>query len=166
MDRIKALHVYNFLLFVDWPKNITQDRQCIRIGIMGDSKLFELLSAMDQKKIREKDLFISQMDGNSVPLRSLQALFIGASLREEAPRIIEQVRDQRVLTMSDMKGFAEMGGMVVLTYLHRGPDEPTASSRFRVNLKAVEGAGLKIRSQLLRLSDIVDTPEITQPDQR
>jgi len=164
IDRIKALHVYNFLLFVDWPTNITQDRQCMRIGIMGDSKLFGLLRAMDQKKMRGKDLFISQMDDNGASLRSLQALFIGASLRHEAPRILAEVRNQPVLTISDMKGFAEMGGMVVLTYLHRGPDEQAASNRFRVNLKAVEGAGLKIRSQLLRLSDIVYSPQINQPD--
>jgi len=155
IDRIKALHVYNFLLFVDWPEEADQKRDHLEVGIMGDPNLWRLLGAMDRKKIKGKELIIMQVNGDGSLLGSLHVLFIGASLRHEAPRILEELKGQPVLTMSDMAGFTEMGGMVRFTYLNRQPDKKAALKRFKVNLKAVESAGLSIRSQLLRLSHIV-----------
>ncbi len=55
---------------------------------------------------------------------------------------------QHVLTISDMRGFAEAGGMVQLY---------KASRRFRlkINLDAVRQGGLKIRSRLLKIAEII-----------
>jgi hypothetical protein len=57
--------------------------------------------------------------------------------------------------MSDMPGFTEMGGMVWFKELGCPEDRAECPKRFDILLSAVEGAGLRIRSRLLRLSDIV-----------
>jgi hypothetical protein len=53
-----------------------------------------------------------------------------------------------VLTIGDVDQFAELGGMINLTTEDK-------RIRFEVNVQAIERAGLKAGSQLLRLARIV-----------
>jgi hypothetical protein len=45
-ERVKALYLYNFLLFVDWPEQALGQGDVIRVGVTGDDPLFLTLTKM------------------------------------------------------------------------------------------------------------------------
>ena len=157
-DRIKALYLYNFLLFVDWPEDVIGEDNTLRVAVIGDDTLFDLFEPITQKPIKGRKLIVERFDALEDLRSPCHVLFVGRSQGHIAPRILEKVKDRPVLTVSDMNGFTQMGGMVY--FKHLACKEHTAShpKRFEINLSAVEHAGLKIRSRLLRLSDIVNQP--------
>lgn len=153
-DQVKALFLYNLLLFVDWPEGVVEDR--IRLGITGDDELLERLGAFEGKKIKGKELVVHRWDLGKDSCPPLHALFIGASERDRLPQILQRLGNQPVLTMSDISGFAEQGGMVCFAYLGPWGDSETYRKRFEVNLSMVKRTGLFLRASLLRLSDIIN----------
>lgn len=62
------------------------------------------------------------------------------------------VRNWNALTISDIEGFAERGGVIGFIALEN-------KIHFAINVDAAERMGLKISSQLLRLAKIVKDEE-------
>ena len=81
-------------------------------------------------------------------LKDCHILFISSSEKKRLGQILQKVRDGSVLTIADVKGFAEQGGMVNLTT--RGD-----TVGLEVNASAVERAHIKISYKLLRLAKMV-----------
>lgn len=79
--------------------------------------------------------------------RNCNILFLSQSERDRAAQIISNVRGRSILTVSDIDGFAGIGGMVELF------TEKT-KIRMRINLEAVRAANLKISSKLLRVAEV------------
>ena len=75
-------------------------------------------------------------------------LFLSSSEESQLLPMLKALEKATVLTVSDMDEFAERGGMVAFTV----EDQKV---RFNVNVEAVERAGLKMGSQLLKLARIV-----------
>jgi Holliday junction resolvasome RuvABC DNA-binding subunit len=72
-------------------------------------------------------------------------LFICSSEQKNLKEIIDLLKDHSVLTVADMQGFLESGGIVNFVI-----EENKVG--FEINIAAAEHAKLKIRSQLLRLA--------------
>jgi hypothetical protein len=84
-------------------------------------------------------------NGQMEPLKRCHLLFICLSEKKTVNEIIDLVKDQGVLTVSDTQEFLDAGGIVNFVIEDN-------KVRFDINLTASEKAGLKIRSQLLRLA--------------
>ena len=68
---------------------------------------------------------------------------------EKIERVLGALGRQSTLTVGDVKGFAQRGGMINLTKEGR-------RLRFEVNRRAAERTGIHLSSQLLKLADLVD----------
>jgi hypothetical protein len=79
-------------------------------------------------------------------LLDCQVLFICRSEEKNLPRILERLRGKPVLTISELPGFNNAGGMIEFK-------KKTDTVRFGINAAAARDAGLKISSKLLKLSD-------------
>lgn len=157
-DKVKALYLYNFLLFVEWPESAFDEKDCTCTAILGDDLLFEALKPMDGKAIKGRKMFVERCEDLKDLESPFHVIFIGSSMKALVPQILEQIKDEPVLTVSDMEGFTQMGGMVFFRNIGGPSDKTGYPKRFEINLSAVKRAGLKIRSRLLRLSDIVNNP--------
>jgi len=75
-------------------------------------------------------------------------MFIAESEERRIPELLRVVKGSPVLTVGDVDGFAEAGGMIGLI---------NADNRvqFEINNEAAQRANLKISSQLLRLARLV-----------
>jgi len=155
-NTVKALYLYNFLLFVDWPEDAVDEKTFLRVAVTGDNNLFELLKPLCARPIKGRKLVVEKLEAIEDLRTPYHVLFIGRSKRSITPRLLDKVRDQPVLTISDMTGFTDMGGMVYLKHLLCQKHTARHPKRFEINLAAVERAGLQVRSRLLRLSDIVN----------
>ena len=158
-DQVRAaLYLYNFLLFVDWPESAFDEKDCVCTAILGDDLLFEALKPMGGKAIKGRKMLVERCEDLKDLERPFHVIFIGSSMKALVPQILEQIKDEPVLTVSDMEGFTQMGGMVLFRNIGDPSDMTGYPKRFEINLSAVKRAGLKIRSRLLRLSDIVYNP--------
>lgn len=161
--KIKAAFIYNFLKGVEWPQEVFADPNIpIKVGIIGRELFGEAFDPIKNKSVKGRKVIIrkligpSQITDSNNPLESLDVkeiksfhlLFICASESQYLDGILNLVRDKPVLTISEIDGFMQAGGIINFV-----PDTPKAI--FEVNLIASERAKLVISSKLLRIADKV-----------
>jgi len=158
---VKAAFIYNFIKFVDWPKEkIADSNELITIGIIGKDPFGNAFEAVKGKKIKNKKLAIKQYPGLEQykakhkdeyknkyqdALKKCHILFICSSEKNHLKEIINFIKDSSVLTIGEMDGFLEGGGIIKFMMEEE-------KVRFEINTTAAKRAKLKIRSQLLRLA--------------
>jgi hypothetical protein len=152
-QKITALYLYNFLLFVDWPKGAVSDS--IKVAIYGDPQFYQAFAPMAGKKIRGKKLAVFLLKKPEALDDSFQVLFVGGEDAQAVRELLKRVSGKPILTVSDRKKFIGLGGMVLFKdpeALRKGGKN---GKRFIINLSTVRKFRLKVRSRLLRISDII-----------
>ena len=142
---VKAAFLFNFAKFTEWPPGaLGSSNAPIRIGILGSSLLnANLPTLVGGKLIDRHPVMIEVYD--ELPAMLPQILFISKSERARAVRILSKVRAQPVLTVSEVDGFCEAGGMI--NFKLEGSERRKV--RFEINNQAANRHGLKLSSKLL-----------------
>jgi hypothetical protein len=149
-DQEKTDFLYNFSKFVEWPPSAYDSRGIhFHICILGEDSLGDAFNNMLNKTIQGRIPKIRRVRG-LWGIEKCNLLFIGASESGRLAEILAALRGSNVLTVSDIPGFARRGGMVAMIM-----EEEKIG--FEINLDSLTGAGLKIKSQLLRLAGRVYT---------
>jgi hypothetical protein len=161
--QIKAAFLYNFIKFVDWPKEkLADSNEPIIIGIIGKDPFGNVFAPVKDKEDKGRKVLIkrfkpieelkksgekdkSLLEREIESLRKCHLLFICSSEEKSINEIINLVKDYSVLTIGDMQGFLESGGIINFIMEEE-------KVRFEINMTAAKRAKLKIRSQLLRLA--------------
>jgi hypothetical protein len=148
--KVKAAFIYKFINFIEWPDHAWErSEDTIVIGVFGENPIFEALNANSQKKIKGRQIKIEHIK-NLQDLKNSHIVFIGKAGTLDLKSILDHLKKGNVLTISDTKEFAQMGGMINF-YLEKG------KTRFEMNPEAANEAELKISSHILRLAKIVRT---------
>ncbi len=148
---LKAVYLYNFLQFVQWPdtKRPLSREGIMVIGIVGESPFGEALSSlqadvrrsgMKQVRIIHYGHYQDQMDFSECHL-----LFVSGSERGNFRRIISRLKDAPVLTVADTENFISAGGMINLV-------QSGGKIRWTINRAAADRAGLRLSAQLLTIA--------------
>lgn len=147
--RIKAAFLYNFTLYTEWPAGSFADAASpIVLGVIGrDPFGSELEATLKAKKVQGRGFEVKRSTSLE-DLKGCHLLFVPASEKENAPKIVEACRRRAVLTVGESSGFAAGGGVVGFTIEDN-------RVRFEINPDSAEQAGLKISSKLLNLARIV-----------
>jgi len=148
---VKAAFIYKFATYIRWPANATTDGNAtFVIGILGDDPFGQILDEVVRgQNVQGRPISVRRL-ARPDDARACDLLFISSSERGELAEILATLRGTIVLTVSDIDRFAEMGGMIHL--LKTGDNH----IHFAINKSAIDRAGLKAPSQLLRLARIVD----------
>lgn len=148
-SQVKAAFLYHFTQFVEWPAGaFTDSNNSVILGVLGEDPFGAILDeTMRGKTVHEKPLVVKRFASLEEAVQS-HILFISASEESRLPRLLMLLEQAQVVTVSDIALFAERGGMIAL----RLEDKKV---RFDINVNAVERAGLKMSSQLLKLAKIV-----------
>jgi hypothetical protein len=152
-QKITALYLYNFLLFVDWPENAASDT--IKLATYGAPQVYEALKLMAGKTIKGKKLVVFSLARPEGLNDCCQVLFVGDKEPQVLREFLKEVNGKPILTVSDKAGFVRLGGMVFFKDPGALRKDGKKQKRFIINLSAVRKSRLKIRSRLLRMSDIV-----------
>jgi hypothetical protein len=171
--QVKAAFLYNFLQFVDWPEDkLTDSKEPIIIGIIGKDPFGTAFEPVKDKKVKGKSVVIKRFNSiedlkksteknksdsgkETEALTKCQLLFICSSEQKNLKEIIDIVKNQSVLTVGEMEGFLESGGIINWFVEEK-------KIRFEINTAAAERAKLKIRSNLLRLAKRVVEEDTVQ----
>jgi len=161
--QVKAAFLYNFMNFVDWPEEkLSDSNEPMIIGVIGEDPFGDAFKPIKDRPIRGKNVVIRRFKGleelkksdeidesQSNPqieaLKKCHVLFICSSEKKRLGETINLVKDHNVLTVSDIEGFLEAGGIINFVM----EDQKV---RFEINVTAAKRAKVKIRSQLLRLA--------------
>ena len=148
--QIKAAFLYNVVKFVEWPAaafSATADP--FVVGVLGDDPFGEHLDRiLKGKRIDGRPLVVNRF-GRVPDTQTCHVLFVSASAKKQWREIFQLLADRSVLTVGDVRGFRDSGGMIGLT---------TEGNRltFEVDLAAANRAHLSVSSQLLRLAATVN----------
>ncbi|MBJ6727797.1 YfiR family protein [Geomesophilobacter sediminis] len=143
--QVKAAFIYNFMKFVEWPAGEgVGTPSTITFGILGKDPFGEALDQIKGKTAKGRRVVVVHFR-RVEEVRDCDVLFIAESEKSRVVHILKGVQNARILTVSDLDGFCQAGGMISLV---------SAQSRivFDINAGAANRARLRISSQLLKLA--------------
>jgi hypothetical protein len=149
--QVKAAFLVNFPKYVDWPANVfAETNSPITVAIFGDDNVANEVQNMigSGRIIGGHPLVLKRIAREEEINHDCQILFIGAAERQRIPSILEKIRGEKILTVSESDDFLEKNGIINLARQGR-------KIRLQVNLTAAGNAQLKISSRLLVAADVV-----------
>ncbi|MDB6019022.1 MAG: YfiR family protein [Pedosphaera sp.] len=148
--QIKSAFLFNFAQFVEWPANtFTNAEAPFCIGILGEDSFGRALDETIQGETIQNHKLLIQRSQRLEDLQACQLVFISKSEKGRVAEVLSKLGDRRILTVSELPGFASRGGMINF-YLEG------KKVRFEINPAAAQREGLKISSQLLSLGKIIE----------
>ena len=147
-EQVKAVFVFNFTHFVEWPVKSGSPTEPVVLGVLGNDSFADRLSEVVQgEKLDEHPLIVRRFT-SIAEIGDCAVLFIDKSLSRELPPLIAALDHRSTLTVTDAQGGAEQGVMMqFVTENNR--------IRLRINTEMARSAGLTISSKLLRPAEIV-----------
>ena len=141
---IKAAYLYNFTRFVEWKT--PPETSNLSLCVLDDKEFWDAVQPIRGRSVQGHTISLSFIDQIEIEQSgACQVMFVNSSTVRELSKIMERVTGKGILTVSDMEGFIDSGG--VIGYVKQGN-----VIKFEINLKAAKDAGLLINSRLLELA--------------
>lgn len=141
---IKAAYLYNFINYIDWPDD---SAGTITIGVVGENPFGPALAPLNGRKVKGRTVAVREVS-SAAEMRNCQIVFISPSEKQRFGSILDGLKNSRILTVSEIDGFAERGG--VINFISE-----RNKVRFEINQEAARSKGLTISSELLKLAKLV-----------
>jgi hypothetical protein len=147
--QVKAAFLYNFTKFTNWPPGAFSSPSApIVIGILGEDPFGQVMDDVVRGEVvGNRPLAVSRLHADD-DLRRCHVLFISRSEKQRLPAVLGRLKGSPVLSIGEISGFAEQGGMVNLLLANK-------TVKIEINQAAAEQAGLQISAKLLKLARLV-----------
>lgn len=147
-DRVKAAFVFNFIKFVEWPENSFGSAEAsLNVCVWGTETDAASMMGLHQKTAKQRTLKVVAVNGTG-ELAQCHVLFLTQRSRNSFKNVLRSIADRKILSVSDITGFARHGGLIGL---FKSDDQ----MRFAINVEATQRSGLRMSSQLLKFGRIV-----------
>lgn len=164
--QIKAAFIYNFIKFIDWPKEQMVDvNKPIIIGIIGSEDFIKAFDPIKNKKIKDRNVSIKYFTGyenlkksnntdnrqRDKKIQALKACHVllfctcDSTSIENSNQILKALKGLPILTVGETERFLEHGG--IINFLME--NEKVC---FEINTTAAKISKLRLSSKLLRLA--------------
>lgn len=138
---LKAAFIYNFARFTTWPSDLPATDSFV-ICVLGDAAVSDALArAVAGRQLMERPIAVTPVAA-AAPKRGCRILYVSGVPVRAAADVVGDLRDEPVLTISNIEGFASAGGMTQFFFEH-------GQLRFRIHNESAKRAGLLISSKLL-----------------
>lgn len=147
--QIKAVFLYNFAQFVEWPPDALETPESpLIIGVLGLDPFGDFLeetvrgeTVNGRRLVVERYRWVSEIDHCHV-------LFVSGSEGNRVDQIVSALQGRPILTVCDWEGLAQRGAIIRFVMQRN-------RVRLRINLDSAKAAGLTISSKLLRSAEMV-----------
>jgi len=148
-QKIEAGLIYNFLKYTDWtPAKTEATSTPIVICIFGKDPFNGYLQPIEERTVKQRNITIRHVD--KIPETSrCHLLVVGTEKKELWPELHEFLASKDVLTVSDLSGFSDAGGMIQFS-------QRSDRIAMDLNTKAIAEAHLHVQDSLLRLGTIMN----------
>jgi hypothetical protein len=142
--QIKAVFLFNFAQFVEWPAAaFTDEHAPLIIGVLGEDPFgAQLDDAVRGEVIGGRPLQV-QRYRRAEDVGPCHILFISRSESGQLDRLLARLKGRSLLTVGDTEAFNRAGGMVRFVTENN-------KIRLRINVEAAKAVDLVISSKLLR----------------
>jgi hypothetical protein len=150
---LKAAFIHNFLKFTEWPIDVLPAAAPLVACVLGNAPLGDVLgNYVSDRNIGGHAVVVSQVAVTAAIPRLCHVLYVSGITTSQAAQVAASLNGASVLTLSDVDGFAQVGGVAQL-YVEGG------RIRFRINLDTARRDRLQFSSKLLALATLVkDNP--------
>jgi hypothetical protein len=146
--QVKAAYLLNFGKFVTWPANPPSTTPDFPICVFGEDPFGSLLDATVRGEKIDGKPVVAQRIKAGENAAGCKVLFVGRSEEAHRKRLLAGLKKSGVLTVSDIPGFLDHGGMI--QFVTTG-----SRVRFEVNLNAAQEGGIALSSELLKVATAV-----------
>ena len=147
--QVKAVFLYNFTQFVEWPPAAFPDSDApLVVGILGEDPFGPYLEkVIEGEQINGHPLAIRRFEPGE-EIKDCHVLFVNLPHSSQIAETLKKLQGQNILTVSDQADFLEVGGMIKFVSVNN-------KIQFQINADVASSADLKISSKLLRVAEIV-----------
>lgn len=148
--QIKAAFLYKFAGYVEWPKTaFALPETPFTIAVMGDNPVaVELVRVVTGRRINDRNVIIKQL-GMGDPVAGAHILFIGSDMSAQLARLLQTMRPQPVLTVTETEGALTQGSVINFVVSDR-------RIRFEISRGAADRNQLRLSSRLLAVAQHVE----------
>lgn len=143
-EQIQAAYLYRFLDFVEWPPTAQAGVGTFCLCVMGDDRLARTLeNSVSGKSISGRPILVRELS-DVRQAKQCHLLFL-TGRRQTVASQISELQSEPVLTVSDVPGFQNDGGMVAFYF----KDDRL---QFEINVENAKKQGILVSSRLVQLS--------------
>jgi hypothetical protein len=152
---LKAVFLYNFAQFVDWPPDafLTPDAPFV-IGVVGPDPFGDALEEIVRDEYVKGHRFAVERYRSADEIGSCHILFVPFRAGAEIAAVLPHLAARHVLTVGESEDIVKRGVAV-------GFRMENQRVRIRINLGAARAANLTISSKLLRAAEVVEDAAAT-----
>jgi hypothetical protein len=145
---LKAVFLYNFCRFIEWPKSaFASPNEPIIIGLIGEDPFGSLLDeAVRGETSRGRPIKVEHYT-KADAIGHCHLLFVSRSEAGRTEKILSSVSGKSVVTVGETDAFIDRGGMIALT-----ADKNRV--RLHINPSLLRAASLDVSSKLLRVAEV------------
>ena len=145
---LKAVFLYNFCRFIEWPKSaFASPNEPIIIGVIGEDPFGPLLKqAVQGETSRGRAIQIAHYSKLEA-IGHCHLLFVSHSEAGRTEKILSSVSGKSIVTVGETDAFLDRGGMIALT-----ADKNRV--RLHINPSLLRAASLDVSSKLLRVAEV------------
>lgn len=137
------------MYFVEWPASaFDATNSPLVIAILGDNPFGDFLQKSLDKKVEGREVKLVHFD-SMAKLDNCHILYINLAHRKDVEAVLQKLAGRPILTVADMEGFTEQGGVINLTKYRNKP-------KLYINNAAARRGGLKINSRLLNVAEVTE----------
>jgi hypothetical protein len=144
---LKAAFIYNFAKFTEWPTDVVRASDPLVMCVLGDDAVADALARAIKGRVLGGHSIIVLHESPDGRQRICHVLYLSGMTAGQTGKLVGSMHDVPVLTISDVEGFTELGGIVQF-YFENG------QLRFIVHLNSAKRARLLISSRLLALATL------------
>lgn len=142
---IKAAFIINFTKYVEWQNNSLNNSEPFKIGVLGDTQIYNSLKTLSSKKVKNKKmeilLFNSKEDIEECHLLYVSPTMSLSQLKESAT----STKCKNALIIGDKKDALSYGAAINFV-------KDNNQLKFEMNLQNFNKNKLKVSSQLLQIA--------------
>lgn len=144
---VKAAFLYNFAVFIDWPKEAFAGPDSpLVIGVLGTDPFGSSLEeTVAGERVKGRAIVIRRF-GEASDAKGCHLVFICASEHRRMKELLRQLHRPYLVTVADMPGFVEAGGLIGFV-----TDKMVG---IRINPSTLRETKVLISSKLLRLAQV------------
>ena len=143
--QVEAAYLFNFGKFVTWPPKKDAPGDSLLVCVLGEDPFGSILDKTTAGETVNGRKIIDKRISRPQDARGCSILFISSAEEQHLDRILAAVKDAPMLTVSDIPGFLEHGGMIQFVI-------DGGKVRFKVNLGSTDQDGLALSSELLKVA--------------
>lgn len=144
---LQAEVLYNFISHVNWPSSNSEKLDTKNLCVMEDNPVIPYLNILLRNDV-ENNIILTRKHENDY-LEDCSILFVNDNYDGYLRRLLSRVKGKPILTFSNVRNFAESGGIVQFTLRNNRVE-------FTINVEEMKSSQIKISDSILSVSNTIN----------